>query len=299
MLFPYRPTVAITHISQRFPKVPLQLFEFYLLYIMKYFIAIQTIIYSALFSCAFGQEESWDNYLSSYSGKPGSVLVDLGYIDKAPDKKYPFLVITGPHAQNCGKNGIPDKEEIDQLEEILDATTNFLNGVTAKVLVGTFTYNCERLNYYYVKDTESIRVAIARMYNRSFQNYSYAIHIKADPEWGVYRTFLYPDESTQIWMENEKLITAMLDSGDNLTAERDIKFQIYFRTDTEREALVNYATANGYKTDKINLTTGASYELILSKHGLVKIEDIDAMTADLRRESRKHRGFYNGWTARR
>jgi hypothetical protein len=264
---------------------------------MKYFIAIQTIFYTVLSSLASAQNENWDTYMAKFGDKPGSVLVDLGYIDRAPDRNYPYLLITGPHAQNCDRNGIPGKDEFGALEEILDATTNFITGVTPKVLVGTFTYDCERLNYYYVKDTQSIRIAIARMYNRSFQNYSYTVRIKQDPEWNTYRSFLYPDEATRNWMENDKIITTMLQSGDSLHNQREIKFPVYFRSDSERETMVVFAREKGYKYEKINLTTGAAYEIILSKTGYVKIEDIDPMTEEIKKETEKNRGFYNGWTA--
>jgi hypothetical protein len=265
---------------------------------VKYFIAIQAIISVGFFFPATAQNENWDMYMAKFAGKPGSVLVDLAYKDHAPDKNFPFLVITGPRAQNCGKNGLPGKDEIDALEDILNATSNFLTGITPKALVGTFTYNCERLNYYYVKDTQSLRTAIARMYNRSFQNYSYIIRIKPDPGWSVYRTFLYPDESTMTWMENDKLITKLLQSGDSLTTQRDIKFEIFLPADTGQNTVVSFAEEKGYKCEKVKQNAGVPYEIIVSKHDYVKIEDLDVMTGELKKEATRLHGYYNGWTAK-
>ena len=266
---------------------------------MKYFIALQAILCAMLCPvAAHGQNEDWNTYMAKYGDKPGSVLVDMAFKNKAPDKNFPFLVVTGPRVQNCDKHGLPGKEEIDVLEDILDATSNFLTGITPKELVGTFTYNCERLNYYYVKDTQSIRMAIGRMYNRSFPDHSYVIRIKQDPEWSAYRTFLYPDAATLTWMENDKAITRMLQSGDSLTTERDIKFELYFPSDTGQNALVSFAKERGYKCQKVRQATGIPYEVILTKHGYVKIEDIDLMTDELKNETKKYRGYYNGWSAK-
>src|SRR6185369_11842314 len=102
-----------------------------------------------------------------------------GLMATAPDKLLPFLVVTGPRANNCtNPSGMPGADEINTLEDILSATDDFLTGVTAKKLAGTFTYNCERLNYYYVRDTVAVRNAIARMYNKSFKGYKYTVKIK-------------------------------------------------------------------------------------------------------------------------
>jgi hypothetical protein len=260
---------------------------------------LSLILFVLIDLSANGQAENWDTYMSKFGDKPGSVLVDMGLINNAPDKKYPFLVITGPRAQSCDKKGIPAKEEISSLEDILAATGNFLTGVTAEVLAGTFTYNCERLNYYYVKDTLNIRNAIMRLYNRTYPNYSYAINIKYDPAWTIYRTFLYPSEETRNWMENTKIITGMVEKGDSLRNKRQISFDLYFRTDSFRRAFAGFAHAKGYKTEKeiMAKSPSAPYEIIISKFDYVKTGIIDSLTSDLKKAVKQYNGFYNGWEA--
>ncbi len=265
----------------------------------KYIYFLFTIVFSILGLTTNAQTEQWDTYMAKFGNKPGSVLVNMGYKEAAPDNKYPFLVITGPKALNCNSQGFPDKEEIDRLEEILDATNNFITGVTAKALVGTLTYNCERLNYYYVKDTTGIRNAIMRLYNRNYKNYNYAINMKADKEWSTYLTFLYPDEKTLIWMDNDKLITKMLNNGDDLTKQRDINFDLYFKTDSGRNTFVGFVVSKGYKTDT-SITSASHdylYELKISKFGPVKMDAINSMTEELKNELKKYNSFYNSWEA--
>jgi len=266
---------------------------------MKYFVFIQVLIATILFIKADAQTEHWDTYMAKFGDKPGSVLVDLGYKYVAPDSKYPFLVITGPRAQDCNKQKLPRNEEIDRLEEILEATTNFITGDTAKVLVGTFTYNCERLNYYYVKDTTGVRNAIMRLYNRNYPNYEFAINMKSDREWSTYRTFLYPNSETQNWMENDKIIAKMLQAGDSLTQPRDINFELYFRTDTGRRSFTGFAKEKGYKTDTTQISQSANlpYELVLTKQGYVKMDAINGMTEVLKAELKKYNSIYVGWSA--
>ncbi len=237
--------------------------------------------------------------MAKFGDKPGSVLVDMGYMDIAPDGKYPYLLVTGPQAIDCNKQHLPGKEEIERLEEILDATNNFITGVTAKLLVGTFTYNCERLNYYYVKDTTGVRNAIMRMYKRNYPNYQFAINMKADREWSTYRTFLYPNEENRNWMENDKIIARLLQQGDSLTKPRDIKFDVYFRTDSGRSAFAGFARAKGFKADttKASQSPNMPYELLLIKYEAVKMDVVNKMTAELKSELKKYNSIYVGWEA--
>jgi Family of unknown function (DUF695)/Regulator of ribonuclease activity B len=264
---------------------------------MKYFVVLQTIICS--FLSVSGQTEHWDTYVSKFGGRPGSVMVDMGLIETAPDTRYPFLLITGPRALKCDKNGIPGKEEINQMEDILGATSAFLEGATAKVLAGTFTYNCERLNYYYVKDTSAVRSAVRRLYNRTYPGYQFAINIKVDPEWKIYRTFLYPDDATMNWMDNERKIAELAKTGDSMSKPRDISFNFYFNSDTARGAFEEFAVAAGYKVKQRTVSTKKPvlYAIIVSRNSAVKLEELNKMTGELKAEADKHHGYFSGWEA--
>lgn len=248
---------------------------------------------------ASAQTELWDTYISKVGDKPATILLDMNLVLSAPDRRYPYLVITGPQAHNCGKNGMPNSDEIMTLESILDATGNFLTGVTPKVLVGTVMYNCQRNNYYYVKDTVAIKNALRRMYNRNFKDYSYTLTIKPDPQWLSYRTFLYPNDETQNWMDNNRIITTMLQQGDSLRQERTISFAACFATDTARSAFTTYITAKGYTVDKTHTTKlpDAPQCLVFSKLGAIKVDSINTITFEIRNEVKRHSGIYNGWNA--
>jgi hypothetical protein len=266
---------------------------------MKLFVILFAMAITCCTDIAHAQE-NWDTYMAKFGDKPGSVLVDLGLHDHAPDKKFPYLLITGPQAQKCNGQGLPDKNEIDGLEEILAATGNFITGVTAKVLTGTLTYNCERLNYYYIKDTMGIRNAIMRLYNRSYPNYQFAVNMKYDPEWQTYATFLYPSDDTRNWMENIKMMTKIKESGDSLTGQRNFIFDVYFKTGIDRSVFADFARIRGYTADTSAASTSSTmpYEVLVSKKSLVKIESVQAMTEELKAAAKKYRGLYNGWEAK-
>lgn len=290
--------------SQRFPKGIGRMVANALFYHVKHIV----LLFACCFTCCFthAQESQpraevwdWDTYMAMYENKPASILVDMSLIDRSPDKKYPNLVVTGPQAKSCNNLGIPDTTEITVLEDILTATGNFLAGVTPKILAGTFTFNCQRLNYYYVKDTTGIRNALARMYARSYPDYRYSVNIKNDPYWKTYRTFLYPDEATENWMENNRVISGMIRSGDSLKTPRDIYFDFYFTSDTARQAFETAAVAKGYNTSRKTQSSKKPelYAIVLAKNSPALLNEVNKMTTELKQIAKDHNGHYTGLDA--
>jgi hypothetical protein len=248
----------------------------------------------------FAQTESWDTYMARYGSRPGSVLVDMGLKQTAPDKLLPYLVITGPKTRNCNSvHGIPDSIDINAMEHILDLTGGILSGVTAKKLTGTFTYNCERLNYYYVRDTTAVRGALTRMYHTHFPNQEHTIKIKSDPQWTTYKTFLYPDSTATVWMHHNKILVGMLNGGDNLVQPRNINHTLYFVSDTGRLSFINYAKAHRYSVTGMKKANSDAlpYELTISRFGMVDMDSIMSMESELKTAAPPLKGFYNGWDA--
>lgn len=245
----------------------------------------------------YAQEENWDTYMAEIEKRPASVLVDLAQKEKSPNLSLPYLLITGPKSKLCQGNGIPATEEIDQLEEILNTTGTFITGLTPKALVGTLTYNCERVNYYYVRDTMGLSFAIARMYNHNYKDYRYVFKIKYDPEWTVYRDFLYPNEATMTWMENDKIITNLLSQGDSLTKPRDITLELLFRAEEDRKSFVVFAQDNGYNIVQLGHVKNLDmpYEIRISRNTPVTSDAVAQITNAVKKEAKKDNAKYMGW----
>lgn len=248
---------------------------------------------------ASAQNEDWETYMAAIKDKPSSVLVNMALIDRVPNKLFPYLLITGPKSNNCLSNGLPDNNEIAQLEQILTETDNFITGVTPKILAGTLTYNCERTNYYYVKDTTGLSVAIARMYSHSFNDYKYVFKIEEDPTWKIYRTFLYPNEDDLLWMQNNKIVTSLLEQGDSLTKQRDISFVLGFKDEADRKKFIDDMHVRGYKIDELDQVKGDEmpYQLKISRYDYVRNNIISTITAEVKEEAKKYQAQYNGWTS--
>jgi hypothetical protein len=261
---------------------------------------IQIVIACLSTSTVFAQQdENWVNYLAQIERKPASILVDLAMYDKSPNRLLPYLLIAGPKSKHCDANGIPDKGEIPALEEILHAESLFITGVTPKALVGTLTYNCERLNYYYIKDTAGLKVAIARLYNRSYKDYDYVCKLKPDPDWSDYRNFLYPSEENFTWIENNKIITDLIMQGDSLTKPRAIRFILLFKAEQDRKTFMDIVHKRGYNVDELNYIKKAEnpYCLRISRFDKIEPDMIEEMTTEIKADAKKNNGIYEGWSS--
>lgn len=246
-------------------------------------------------------QENWDVYMALLGDKPASIMVDMGSIDRSPDHLLPYVLVTGPKAKNCtDKNGLPSTMEIDDMEKVLDVTGSILSGVTAKRLVGTVTSNCERLNYYYIKDTTGIRNALVRMYGKHFPDRTYTLRMKQDVEWLAYRNFLYPDSAAREWMASDKIIARMRKGGDDLSRPRDIQHTLYFMSDAARRVFADSARAHHFNISNNNAVLGFDkrlYEVTVSRYGGVRIDSILAAEADLKNLAAPLGGTYRTWIA--
>ncbi len=247
----------------------------------------------------YAQNEMWDSYITRMNDKPATIMLDMNLIFSAPDSRYPYLVITGPKTTNVGPSGIPAPAEMEELERVLDATDNFLMGATSKILAGTVTYNGQRNNYYYVRDTMVVRNAIQRMYKRNFPGIPYSLAIKKDELWLTYRTFLFPNDTTQNWMDNNRNITTMLQSGDSLTTPRTITFAACFSSDTARNDFSSYVSGKGYNIEKspVMKVGKDNYCVLFSKVDKIDLNAINGTTLQLREAVKQYKGVYNSWVA--
>ena len=246
---------------------------------------------------SFSQEDNWDAYLSNYAGKPGSTIVNLSLHSRAPISANPYILVTGVKYVNCTPDGFPVDSEFDNLYKISNAVGEQLNEIAKPIMAGTFTFECERLDYYYLSDTTGIRSALSRLYESKFPSYNFTINIKKDEEWKGYFSFLYPNEITQEYMANQKVLTALSKAGDNLSGVRTLDHLAYFKDSKARDCFISVIKTNGFVIDKTSAETETEwkYFIYFSKKQNIDIHEISSVTLDLRKNAKQCGGQYDGW----
>jgi hypothetical protein len=245
------------------------------------------------------QEENWDVYLAKYEKGAGSTLVNMSAKAKAPDKELPFVVITGVTFADCTAEGFPTKQQFEELYKIADSVKEIIAGSTQFLAVGTFTYQCERLDYYYVRDTNALRLKLQNLYHKSFSSYQSYINIKADRSWDGYLDFLYPNEETYEYMSNQKVVLKLQESGDNLEKPRKVDHWLYFKTEGDRDCILSYLKERNFKVEekeKIK-NSGYHFKLHISRADKVDVDSITQITLELKKRAKKCNGDYDGWEA--
>jgi len=246
---------------------------------------------------AISQEESWDVYMAQYEKGAGSTVINMSAKDYAPLKEFPFLLETGVHLINCTGDGLPSKAEFDKLYKISDKIKAVIDAAAKNKLVGTFSYQCERIDYYYLGDTGAIRQKIEAVYKSAFPRYKYSITIRKDENWEAYLTFLYPNDETREYMENEKVILNLTKAGDNLSKPRQVDHWLYFKTEDDRSKFVAYCSNEHYKIEGKNFLKDATlhYQLQISRVDNVDLSSISKITILLRKKASELNGSYDGW----
>lgn len=241
--------------------------------------------------------ENWDSYLAKFEKGTGSVLLNMSLKKMAPFSSFPFLLATGVRARNCDEQGFPSSKEYISLAKLSDSVKSRVEKTTSAILCGTFTYQCQRLDYYYIHDTAWIRAKLVRFYTEYFPGYEFFIQLKAEPGWSTYKDFLYPDEKMQDYMANQKLLMALQRAGDKLNRARPIDHTAYFPDERSVNNFLSFLVKNKFKvTARDNKgIPGFPLRLQFTRTDLPAIASLSRLTMELRSQAARCNGTYDGW----
>jgi regulator of RNase E activity RraB len=243
------------------------------------------------------QEDNWDVYLAMYEKGPGSTIINLSAKSLAPDSSHPFVLITGVTFNQCKPDGLPDKEAFDDLYRLEDEITRLLDQYGSNIHVGMFTYQCERLLYFYVKDTIELGNQLSALFAKEFAAYKPYTNIREDKTWDAYQNFLYPNEETLDYMSNSKLVNQLIEAGDNPEKIRQIDHWAYFPSERSRKCFENKILEKGFKIEKKSLGSNEKmpFELQFNREDMVILSEISRITRELKIDAEKCKGDYDGW----
>jgi hypothetical protein len=257
------------------------------------------LIVAAIFFSSFlnAQKEEWDVYLAKYEKGPSSTMLNMALKRIAPVKTLPFIIVTGVKFNDCTADGFPTEKEFLSLYKVSDSVKTIMDGATKNKLAGTFTYQCERLDYYYVADTTGIREKLRKLYDAQFKSYVPYTNIKADKDWQFYLDFIYPNEETREIIGNQKMVTKLQEAGDKLDKPRQVDHWIYFPSEKDRNCFVPYLIQHNFKieTGEKTADTKQRIKLHILRTDKVDLPSINKLTLELRKEAKKCNGDYDGW----
>jgi hypothetical protein len=253
------------------------------------------LLIQSLFS--FSQEDNWDVYMAQYEKGVGSTIVNMSLKGNAPIKQFPFLLKTGVKLIACSEDGLPTKGEFETLYQISDRMKSIIDSNFKNKSAGTFSYQCDRMDYYYIDDTIGIRKLLELAFQKEFPKYQYSITLRTDENWEAYLAFLYPNEEIYEYMTNQKVILNLTKEGDDLSKPRQVDHWLYFKTEAARNKFILYALKEKYKIESKKFVKDASlnYQLQISRTDIVETGAITKITSELRKKAKELNGEYDGW----
>jgi uncharacterized protein (TIGR01619 family) len=263
--------------------------------IMKYILTL--VLACLMFVACKAQQENWDVYLAQYDEGVGSTTLNMDLIHYAPIKALPYLIKVSIIVNNCPNDGLPEAKELGKLHVMSDDIIKLISTSTVQnQFTGTFTYQCEKMNYIYASDTLHVRDKLMKLLQDKYAAYEYYISIKPDIKWEAYTTFLYPNEITQEFMANEKVIEQLEAAGDDNSKSRPIDHWFYFSSDKDRKTFIESLKTQGFKVEATEQVNGpAPFQLHVSKPGNINIRELSDLTLELRKKAKEYHGEYDGW----
>lgn len=241
--------------------------------------------------------EVWDNYMTTFENKPGSIVVRMDLINSTPLKEYKFILVTGIAYESKNPDGLPDKETLAAIQKVGDELQQIIGVNFKEVYVGSFTYNNERLEYFYLQDTIAVRDTLKSFYHLKHDKAKNYINLKNDSAWMAYKEFLYPNEETLNYMADSKVVYSLVENGDKLIKARKVDHFTYFNSKKDAEKFKDEILKVGYQIEKINKNSDNTqpYSVLFWKEQYVDLNSINQTTVILREISKKCNGEYDGW----
>ena len=239
----------------------------------------------------------WEQYFSQYDGVPGSVLVDMSYDELVPIDQFTYVMSTGVQFEQCNEDGMPQSLVYEDLVQLSEKLEEYLAIQLTSRLVGTFTHQCKRVDFYYIKDTIGLNSFLTNFYEKNGEDYQAIISVSADPEWSVYKDFLYPDSYILEYMMNSKVIQELVENGDDIKRARRIDHWAYFPTELDRDQYRILVLERGFKEEELGHHSAEDlpYFIKFSRRDKLKVDYLTELTEILQRKAKELGGMYDGW----
>jgi regulator of RNase E activity RraB len=240
---------------------------------------------------------NWDFYLCLVDDAPASLFVDLGIRSEAPLEGFDALVWLRLYMRRPRPDGLSSHEEFDQLKLIEDSLTAATTALQSPVVyVGRNTCGGCRDFYYYAVDAVLAESCLSGAMIQ-FRDYEFEIGSRLDPEWSVYRDFLFPRPRDYQVILNRQVIERLREMGDDGTSEREVTHWIYFDTPDVRESFKKDAEKRGFRTNSQWEDSEARrpFALTLSATHRVDEESINRVVLDLFDLATDLNAEYDGW----
>jgi hypothetical protein len=234
--------------------------------------------------------EDWDSYLLRVDDKPASIYLNLGLARDAPLISQPNMTYVRVVMRQPRPDGLSSQEEFEALIELEDQLTERLRQ-RGDTFAGRNTSDGNRDFYFYTSDPRGFeQFAVAVMEDHG--DYPFEVGGRPDPDWDVYRAFLYPSPDDLQRILNRRVTTALAENGDNPSKPRSIDHFAYLPSVAAAERLRNFLRDEGFDVDEPRIDEGS---VVVTFKRSDTPEHIDEVVLPIARRVADLGGDYDGW----
>lgn len=263
---------------------------------MKVLIQLFFLFFSLFFLHA--QEGSvWNTYQAKQEKGVSSTNVRMDLIEKAPINGFDFLLYVKIKYKVTEESDFPVGNKLKKLYKIKDAIYDKMQSVAESHYVGSFMFDGNRFEYYYVKDASGIEEQIDKLFKSTFKTEKYEVYVKADVAWDLYTNFLYPNDEIKNFMSNRDTVIQLKNAGDISEYPRKIEHFASFASKNDCALFMADIEKLSYTIDSQKTIEEAKYpyEVKFYKEATTTMESISEITTTLMELSKKYYGAYDGW----
>lgn len=245
-----------------------------------------------------GVEEHWDSYIASYEeGKPGLTTLRMDLIETAPVADYPMVLVTGFTFKSGREDGFPEEENLQAVHDDSDKLIAFVEQKFDCLHVASFMYDCQRMEYFYLRSGINVEAGIQQFYAEQLSAYENHTNVDEDKDWSLYREFLFPTDEILHYMYDQKVVMHLEEEGDDMTTPRRVDHWILFDKENDAERFAKEAEKQGFEVEGVSETEheDTALQLQVFREDKIDLDDIFPVTAGLRDLAQKFEGDYDGW----
>ncbi len=238
-------------------------------------------------------DERWEVYPGELNGDFAMFAVNVSANEAAPYANLRWMNLVRA-SFDALPNGMPSAETNRALYEMEDHLHDWASA-RGGLEVGRLTFGGRREFFVYTA-TDDADVVLAELQKR-FTDFEIETFSREDPDWEVYREFLYPTPVDLQRIRNQKVVRALADHGDDPAIPRPIDHFAYFPDVASRRRFREKIVESGFEVDyEEEAETGdLRFGIAFKSHGPVDLSTVDHVTIPLFLEAEKCGGTYDGW----
>jgi uncharacterized protein (TIGR01619 family) len=238
--------------------------------------------------------ENWDFYPCQVEGEPASIMVNLALIDGAPSETMP--VCTWLHVQllEPDDEGFVSSEEFDRMCEIGDFLEAAIRDAPSAMTYAGRCTSGGRRDYYLYAESGIAAESLLSSVMAAFPEYQFETGFRDDPQWRLYKEFLYPAPRSMQLIRNRRVLDALQQEGDPLTQPRPIRHFTCFKADASTQKFRQILRDEGFEIVGSGIRHGTQI-IIFERTDPVELLAISQVTIHLRDLANMHGGEYDGW----